>query len=168
MTITEILATEHIIFLAVFARIEDALRQVSTVFEVRTLAGIVHGLLEKHANTERELAYAALDHLLAQRGSLDQMYQDHDEIDQTLRDALTNDDLAAARHNLRTALSVSRRHFCFEEVWVFPLIEKTLQPETLVALGKKWAESAPAVQLPEGRIDLTGNRATRSIPKSGS
>ena len=153
MQITEVLITEHIIFLTVFDQIERALPQASTVSEIRTLAALVQGLLEHHAEVERNLAFAVLDHMLAERGSLEQMHQDHEEIDQTLRQARAAEDIAAARHSLRLALSASRKHFCFEEASVFPQLERILQPETLAALGRLWAESAPSVPSPETKIE---------------
>ena len=158
MKITEVLVTEHMIFLGVFDQVERCLRQATTVSEVRTLAGLVQSLLEHHADTERNLAYAVLDHVLAERGSLDQMHQEHQEIDQTLRQALTADEFPVARQSLRAALSASRRHFCFEEVWVFPLLERVLQPETLEAMGAMWAESAPMWRSAETVMEFSKER----------
>jgi hemerythrin-like domain-containing protein len=38
------------------------------------------------------------------------------------------------------ALTASRQHFHREELTVFPLIEKVLQKETLMELGKVWMQ----------------------------
>jgi hypothetical protein len=146
MTITEVLVAEHTVFLSVFDQVERALQQVTTAEGVRMLAGIVHGLLEKHAENEANLAYVALDHALAERGRLDQLHQDHREIDDTLRAACAAENLDAGRQSLRAALHISRKHFCFEEVLVFPMIEEILQPETLAVLGRSLPARVPALQ----------------------
>jgi hemerythrin-like domain-containing protein len=39
---------------------------------------------------------------------------------------------------MKAALEACRAHFSEEERTVFPLIEKTLQHETLLVLGKVW------------------------------
>ena len=139
MTITSILVTEHTIFTGVFDQIESALGEARSRSEVRTMARIVAGMLERHGNAERDLAYAALDHALAERQSLEQMHQEHEEIDQNLRNALRSESLPEARRNLAAALATCRSHFAFEEALVFPLMERVLQRDTLTALGKEWA-----------------------------
>ncbi len=144
MKITSILVTEHTIFVSVFEQIERALPNVKSVSEVRTLASIVAGLLERHGNAERDLAYAALDHALAERGCLEQLHQEHEEIDQTLQDALRSDSVHEASQFLRDSLAVCRRHFSFEEAMVFPLIERVLQTETLSVLGHQWSRESPS------------------------
>ena len=65
MTITEALVAEHNTFLIVFDQIERVLPGLVTPTELRTMAGIVERLLESHAKTEANLAYLALDHVLA-------------------------------------------------------------------------------------------------------
>ena len=41
----------------------------------------------RHADVEQNLAYAALDQALAEKGELNQLYQDHEEIDACLHHA---------------------------------------------------------------------------------
>jgi hypothetical protein len=69
MTITEALIAEHNIFLSVFDQIERGLPSLTTPPEVRTMAKIVEGLLNGHAETETNLAYLALDHVLQDEGA---------------------------------------------------------------------------------------------------
>ena len=149
MKITEALAAEHTVYLSVFAQIERALPRLTTTGEVRTMAGIIEGLLEAHARTETSLAYLALDHVLEQNGELSRMHQDHHEIDDRLRKVRTARTCAEARRLLRAAIAASREHFRAEEGGVFPLLERVLHQETLAELGSKWMQrqAAPASSL---------------------
>jgi hemerythrin-like domain-containing protein len=140
MKITDALVAEHRIFLGVFDRIEAALPSLTTPAEVRTLATVVEGMLEGHAETETNLAYLALDHTLAERGALDRMHQDHHEIDSRLRKVQSASTCAEGRRLLKAALLASREHFSDEERNLFPLLEQLLQPETLTELGRSWLE----------------------------
>lgn len=140
MKITDALVAEHRIFLGVFDRMEAALPSLTTPAEVRTLATVVEGMLEGHAETETNLAYLALDHTLAERGALDRMHQDHHEIDSRLRKVQSASTCAEACHLLKAALLASREHFAGEEHNMFPLLEQLLQPETLKELGRSWLE----------------------------
>jgi hemerythrin-like domain-containing protein len=138
MKITEALVAEHTIFLSVFDQIERVLPSLATPAEVRTMASIVEGLLEGHAKTETDLAYLALDHVLEHNGELKRMHQDHHEIDDRLRKVHTAKTCAEARRLLKSALLASREHFRGEERGVFPLLEKSLQEDTLTELGENW------------------------------
>ena len=138
MKITEALIAEHTIFLGVFDQIERVLPSLTTQSEVSTMARIAEGMLEGHAKTETNLAYLALDHVLQNEGDLKRMYQDHHEIDDRLRKVHTANTCAEARRLLKAAISASREHFRNEERHVFPLLEKSLQEETLNELGNNW------------------------------
>jgi hemerythrin-like domain-containing protein len=146
MKITEALIAEHTIFLTVFDQIERALPSLTTPAEVSTIAGIVERLLEGHAKTETDLAYLALDHVLEHNGELKRMHQDHHEIDDRLRRVHTARTCAEARRLLKSAIGASRDHFASEEGSAFPLLEKSLQEETLTQLGRTWLrrEAEPA------------------------
>ena len=148
MKITEALIAEHTIFLGVFDQIERVLPSLATPVEVGTMASVIEGMLENHAQTERELAYLALDHVLAHNGELKRMHQDHHEIDDRLRKVQTAKTCAEARRLLKAAIVASREHFRGEESSVFPLLEKALQQETLIALGKNWMQRP---ETPRGR-----------------
>jgi hemerythrin-like domain-containing protein len=144
MKITEILATEHRIFLDVFDQIERALTEVTTLTAARMLARIVEEMLESHARTETELAFLALDHVLHDKGQLDRLHEEHDEIDTNLHLVHLADDVAQARRRLQTAIGASRRHFAFEEQSFFPLLESALQPATLAGLAAAWRQPRAA------------------------
>ena len=149
MKITELLTVEHTVYLGVFDQIERVLPSLSTPSEVRTMANIVEGLLEGHAARESNLAYLALDHVLAEKGHLERMHQDHHEIDSRLKKVQGAGTCAEARRLLQDTLRASREHFHLEEKVVFPIMEKLLQPETLTALGRSWITRSP--QLVESR-----------------
>jgi hemerythrin-like domain-containing protein len=144
MKITEALVAEHAIFLNVFDQIERALPSLVTPAEVQTMAGLVEGLLRGHARTETELAYLALDHVMEHNGELKRMHQDHHEIDDRLHKVQAAGTVAQARRLLKSALAASREHFRAEERAVFPLLERTLQPETLAELARNWLQREAA------------------------
>jgi hemerythrin-like domain-containing protein len=140
-SITRVLIMEHAVFCEVFDQIERVLAGSMAAPEVKLLASVVEGLLRGHGETETNLAYAALDHALADRGALNRLYQDHHEIDDHFKGIHRTTDPAEAQLLLKKALAATREHFRREEKHVFPILEKTLQPGTLWTLGRKWTES---------------------------
>ena len=112
--------------------------------EVRMLANIVEGLLEGHAETETNLAYLALDHVLQDKEELHRMHQDHHEIDGRLKKVHAASTCAEAQRILKSALVASREHFRLEERSIFPLLEKVLHKETLTELGGTWLQRSVA------------------------
>jgi hemerythrin-like domain-containing protein len=135
-TITEALVTEHGFFCAVFDQIEHVLPKLITAQEVKTLSTVVEGVLSRHADTETNLAYAALDHALEEKGELNRLHQDHKEIDAHFRRVHRAGSLAEAQRLLVKALAATREHFQHEERCVFPLLERILPAETLGSLGE--------------------------------
>jgi hemerythrin-like domain-containing protein len=140
-TITQALAMEHAVFRNVFDQIERVLDGTQSATEVKLLASVVEGLLDGHGEAETNLAYAALDHALADRGALNRLHQDHREIDGRFQQLQRVAEAGEARRLLREALAVTREHFRREEKSVFPVLERTLQPDTLGRLGRKWRET---------------------------
>jgi len=144
MKITDALVAEHTIFVGVFDEIERVLPSLTTVPEVTTMARIVERMLRGHAEREANLALLALDHMLAEEGTLDRMHQEHHELDHRLQQIARTRSCAEARRLLKAALLAGREHFHLEERTLFPLLEKTLQPEMLHELGRTWIERQPA------------------------
>jgi hemerythrin-like domain-containing protein len=140
INITEALITEHAMFTTVFDQIERTLPQLKTPAEAKMLAGLVEALLLDHGDAETNLAFVALDHALGQKGPLDRLHQDHDEIDDRLRQVRKATELADARRLLRAALLATRHHFRHEERTIFPMINKMLRKETLTQLGEVWMQ----------------------------
>lgn len=140
LKITDALVLEHRVFAAVFDRIEEALPRLSSPAEVQTLAGIMEDLLADHGRQETELAYLALDHVLHDRGQLERLHQEHEEIDASLIQVLDAGTYAEGRRLLERALAAARQHMQFEEQTVFPILDQALRPETLEELGAIWAQ----------------------------
>jgi hemerythrin-like domain-containing protein len=143
--ITNFLITEHTVFCELFDEIDRLLPEVRTLAEVRLLSRLVEGVLSRHADVEQNLAYAALDHALAEKGELNQLYQDHQEIDARFQHATLAVEFVEAVRFLRAGLKASREHFRREEETVFPLFEKLFDPAALEALG-----SGASPQWPHG------------------
>jgi hemerythrin-like domain-containing protein len=150
MKITEILVAEHRVMLSVFDQIERTLPALTTTAETRILAQIVEGMLAGHAQAETELAYLALDHVLEDKGQLDRLHEEHQEIDASLQEVHAAGGCTEARRLLAAAIIASRKHFLFEEQWVFPLLERVLREDTLneltSALIERMRLPTPAVQ----------------------
>jgi len=138
--ITDALTVEHALLLTVFEQIESMLPEITTTEEAARLARLVKGLLSKHADTEDNLVYVTLDHALADQGKLNQLHQEHQEIDDRFDKVPSAREVPEARRLLRMALQASRDHFASEEHFIFPVIEKVLQNETLAEMGNVWAQ----------------------------
>lgn len=152
-TITNTMVVEHRVFLNVFEQIERRLATLETVAEMKFLAGLIVCLLEKHGEQEENLSYAALDHMLAERGPIDALHQDHKEIDERLAQVLTTEHLKHGRRLLSQAITAVRKHFQREERIIFPLIERTFQENTLRELGGAWVQAGrPAASLAEADV----------------
>lgn len=140
-TITQALVLEHAVFRTVFDQLERVLPAARSAHEVGLLATVAEGLLRRHGETEEDLAYSALDHVLNEDGRLDRLHQDHREIDDHFKHVHRATNLAEAQRLLRKALTASREHFRREEQTVFPFLERVLQPETLGTLGESWTRT---------------------------
>jgi hemerythrin-like domain-containing protein len=137
------------VFCELFDEIDHLLPDVRTVAEVRLLSRLVEGVLSRHADVEQNLAYAALDHALAEKGEMNQLYQDHEEIDACLHHATLATEFVEAVRFLRAGLKASREHFRREEQTIFPLFEKLFDPAALEALGVG-ASGSVSPQWPHG------------------
>jgi hemerythrin-like domain-containing protein len=78
--------------------------------------------------------------MLAERGKIDRLYQDHKEIDERLEQIQATQNLKEARRLLTATITAARKHFQREEQIIFPLIEKTLQKNTLEELSNAWIQ----------------------------
>jgi len=148
VTIIDGLVAEHRVFLSLFDQMERALPGVNTVDEIALLCRLLEALLHNHGAAETDLAYIALDHVLQQQNRITRLHHDHQELDGLLRDVETIKDLPKARARFQAVLDACRAHFDEEERTVFPLIEKALQHETLLVLGRTWKSCADLSQRP--------------------
>jgi hemerythrin-like domain-containing protein len=133
--VTDLLTNEHATFCLLFDEIDRLLPDVRTVAEVQLLSRLVEGVLSHHADVEDNLAFAALDHALAEKGQMHRLHQDHEEIDASLRGATVAARFSEALELLKAGLKASRDHFKREESVVFPLFEKLLDPASLETLS---------------------------------
>ncbi len=146
MKITDILKTEHAVFCAMFDQIERALPDLTTPAEIQSLARLTASLLHGHGETEQNLPYTALDHMLKEKGHLVRLFSDHREMDARMGLVLKASDLVKARQLFQAAMVMSREHFRYEEQTVFPLVEKLLQNDSLEKLGDVWNQKHTALK----------------------
>jgi hemerythrin-like domain-containing protein len=145
MKITEALFAEHLVFHNMFDHIEAAAPKLKTLAEVKSLASLMEQLLKAHSDTEDELFIGPLEHCFEQIGQRDAFLEEHQEIDENLRNVQETKDFKKARQLLLSAVAYSRKHFDKEERIVFPLAERVLNSKTLTALGHKWMEQRARV-----------------------
>ena len=148
MKITEALFAEHLVFHSMFDHIEAAAPGLKTLAEVKSLATLMEQLLRAHSETEDELFIGPLEHCFEQIGQRDAFLEEHQEIDDSLRNIRGARQLKKARQLLLAAVTYSRKHFDKEERIVFPMAERVLNGKTLTALGQKWMEQRARAAVP--------------------
>lgn len=134
MTITDELRSEHRTFGMVLDQVEAVVFKVTTLQEAILLAEVIRGFLNKHGRQEDEILYPAMDHMLAEAGTLERRFQEHREMDLHLDKVATARTVEAARVRLRKTIQNIRSHFTNEERLVFPLVEQCLSAEALTRL----------------------------------
>jgi hemerythrin-like domain-containing protein len=140
MTITEALFAEHLVFHNMFDHIEAMAPDLKTLAEVKSLAALMESLLKAHSDTEDDLFIGPLEHCFEQIGQRDAFLEEHQEIDENLKNLRQARQFKKARQLLLAAVAYSREHFDREERIVFPLAERVLKHKTLTALGQTWME----------------------------
>ena len=150
ITIIDGLVAEHRVFLTIFDQIERSLPEIKTTGEIALICRILERLIHDHGTAETDLAYITFDHVLKEQNRCTRLSHDHEEIDGLLREVEKVQDLGEARSRLKVSLNACRVHFKDEERNVFPLIEKTVQHETLVALGRAWKSQSYLTQPQSG------------------
>jgi hemerythrin-like domain-containing protein len=123
-----------------FDHIEATVPKLKTLAEVKSLAALMESLLKAHSDTEDDLFIGPLEHCFEQIGQRDAFLEEHQEIDDSLRNLRQAKQLKQARQLLLAAVAYSRRHFDKEERIVFPMAERVLNGRTLKALGQTWME----------------------------
>jgi hemerythrin-like domain-containing protein len=138
MKITEALLAEHLVFHNLFDHIEASAPRWKTLVEVKSLAALMEAMLKAHSDTEDELFIGPLEHCFEQIGQRDVFLEEHQEIDDSLKNVQDARRFKKARQQLLAAVAYSRRHFDKEERIVFPMAERVLKGKTLTALGQTW------------------------------
>ena len=145
MKITEALFAEHLVFHNMFDHIEARAPRLKTLTEVKSLAALMESLLKAHSDTEDELFIGPLEHCFEQLGQRDAFLEEHQEIDDSLKNVQEARQFKKARQLLLAAVAYSRKHFDKEERIVFPLAERVLKNKTLKELGQTWTEQRTRV-----------------------
>src|ERR1044071_4061728 len=107
MTITEALLAEHAVFHNLFDYAERAAPKLKSVCEVRSLALLMESLLAAHSRTAGELRVYPLEHCLKQLGHCEIFHQEHEEIDDNLKQAQMAKHLKQARRCFLAAVAAS-------------------------------------------------------------
>ncbi len=141
MTLTDLLRTEHSAFNTILEEIEAILPNTATLGELRILVRVMAAFLHEHGVKEEAFLYPALDHIQAQRGQLNEMVQEHGELDEQILQVAKSNDLKNARQQLGQLIQAVHQHFEHEELHLFPLAEELLQADNLVAMA-----SAPGIK----------------------
>lgn len=140
MKLTDALRGEHGALKVQFEHLETAVQEAPDLSAVQFLSGLLESALASHAAIEDEVLFPAIAAVIGQGGPLEVMEAEHDEIETTLRNIETCDDLGQARSLMRHALQVAREHFCKEEEVLFPLAENALGSQELEKLGATWSD----------------------------
>jgi hemerythrin-like domain-containing protein len=135
MTITQALTVEHTVFRTLFEQIERDLPKLSLA-ETKRMASVLEGIIHRHGEQEKDLALAALNHALVEKGQFEGLQLEHHELDSALKRIQNAAEVSEARTLLKNGLSAMRQHFEHEEHGLFPSIEKVLGPKVLTELGK--------------------------------
>src|ERR1039457_1162292 len=105
MKITEALFAEHLVFYNMFDHIEAAGPTLKTLAEVKSLAALMEQLLKAHSDTEDELFIGPLEHCFEQIGQRDGFLEEHQEIDDSLKNVQAARQFKKARQLLLSAVS---------------------------------------------------------------
>jgi hemerythrin-like domain-containing protein len=133
--ITDGLIVEHTVLRNVFSHLEKMLPNLEKTETVQALAHMVEDLLSQHGEAEDQLLYATLNHTLAEIGQLEQMQQEHKELDNRLAKVFSAADAEVARRELKAVIGFSRRHFDHEEKVVFPIARHHVSEAALKSIG---------------------------------
>jgi len=134
--IADALIVEHRAYACLLDQIEQELVGTRTLEEVQLMARLLEGVLESHGESEEELALAALDHALADRGGLDHLHQDHEEMNRNLLQVFAAKEAQSACRSMWLAVAAVREHFAWEERAIFPMLRRVLGEAALDRLGQ--------------------------------
>ena len=140
MRITAALLGEHGVLYGLFAALEETLPQVEDQAEAQRWAGLLGKVLTSHAQLENEILFPAVERQLGPIGPLTVMRMEHEEIEETLGQALQVETPKEVRRLVQHVLQVAREHFAKEEHVLFPLADRALDEGTLEDLAYDWAE----------------------------
>ena len=138
MKITEALLAEHQVFHNLFDYLERNVVKSKSPAEVKALSALMETMLDAHSRTEDELFIGPLEHCFEQIGHCETFHLEHKEIERNLKLVQKAKQTRKACQLLLAAVAASRKHFDKEERIVFPMAERVLTSQTLLALGQTW------------------------------
>ena len=148
MKLTDALLGEHAVFYILFNQIEELAGVEGSMAQIRAANTVLAAIVESHAGIEEELLFPALEpHLGREGGPLAVMRAEHEEIARLLWRIEEAEHEPEAMAAVEAALAQCREHFGKEEQVLFPMAIQFLDEDTLLRLGRSWAE-ARAVHLP--------------------
>lgn len=140
MKLTDALRAEHVVFHTLFDGLQAQAPSLNNLEQIRTTASLLASVLSKHGIAEDELLNPLIDPYLEELGQEDNFHHEHHAIDDNLMKIVVMDSVEDARRLLRETVQLAREHFDKEERIIFPLAEKYISEESLLALGKQWEE----------------------------
>lgn len=141
LKLTDALLGEHGIFHALFDLVEEMAGRDEPVVQIRAATTVLAAMVDRHATLEEDLLFHALEPRLGRdAGPLAVMWAEHEEMAKRLTEIESADGLGRAVDLIETALNLARSHFQKEEQVLFPLAERLLDRDTLIDLGRAWAE----------------------------
>lgn len=145
MKLTEALRTEHAIFRIMFDHLERVVPELKAVSEIKLLARMAEKILRGHSEMEQNLAYATLDHMLHEKGNLGRLSTEHQQLYDRFHQVQEAPRAVESRSLLLSAIVIAREHLSYEEQVIFPLIDQTLQTDSLEELGAAWRQQHEAL-----------------------
>jgi hemerythrin-like domain-containing protein len=146
MTIIDSLIVEHRVFLTLFDQVEQLVPGLQSLAEVQFMSNLMGNLLQDHIATEEGLTYRAMEHVVADKESLERSKHYHVDLVQRLNRIQKVTTAEAARSELLAVMQATREHINDEEQNIFPLMEAVLHESTLTALGEARLQQRAAAQ----------------------
>jgi hemerythrin-like domain-containing protein len=136
MDIIEALIAEHRTIEGILSGLENEIPGITSVEAARNITNVLMPVLARHGNIEREIAYKAFDHALAEKGELYRFNQEHEDLDANAKKINAATTAGDARERLKIFIQEARDHFRYEEQNLFPRIRKVLPASALEKLGE--------------------------------
>jgi hemerythrin-like domain-containing protein len=136
LTITDALVGEHGPLYRQLDRLEEAAG--GSAAQAQSCAQLLAAGLASHAHLEDSLLFAALEQRTGLDSMLEDMYDEHRQVDAMLAELAAVGSVEQARAIVLRLVTLARNHFAKEEKAVFPHAEQILGESELVRLGDEW------------------------------
>jgi hemerythrin-like domain-containing protein len=139
MKITDAFIAEHAVLYAQLDHLEKVVPTAGSIGEIKAMAGLLEVALKSHADLEDELLFNGLEPGLDQMGKLEKVQHEHGAICRGLEEVRRSRLRKDAERRLLNVVQLTRREFDLEDRVIFRIAEEILREETLLKLGKAWA-----------------------------